>query len=401
MCVSRVCLSVVSVWKSSLCDERDERTERFSKHTTTGHLNSQHPQLRRSPRALTQHHMLDITAIQRARKTADSRPAKIISLLSAASCGDVGKVREILVESRIEKLNLAHPRYWETKSEQLSTSNRTVLESPISSALCQAPTPIEVGLAIADLCVEYGFPVHPGTLCDVMKSSTRRRSTAAIEWLIQRGVSIEFHYENVGNTSVPRPGSLRHPNMPPLFTVMFDPDPDPNLVNFLIERCGADPNRPFFTVARVPLHCCKKPSVAQVLLNHGADVGATDVQGATPLHRAVVYLKLVALLLRHGASPHRLSLMGKTPLSIARDRIEAHPNNDECVEILKVLETGGNLGAMWALCSVNELPRLGTSSAVRKLGRDMLQELAPMLIARVFPARLEGGEYVRRTVIGI
>jgi truncated hemoglobin YjbI len=61
-------------------------------------------------------------------------------------------------------------------------------------------------------------------------------------------------------------------------------------------------------------------SVAQALLDHGANIEARDAKQQTPLRRAVNcrQLQIVRLLVRHGADPHAADRRGVTPLDVAR-----------------------------------------------------------------------------------
>jgi len=73
--------------------------------------------------------------------------------------------------------------------------------------------------------------------------------------------------------------------------------------------------------------------VAEVLLNHGADVNAREGESKlTPLHRAAIYgqSKLVALLLAHKADRNAKSWDGKTPLNFAQESMD-----DDTIQLLK------------------------------------------------------------------
>jgi len=75
--------------------------------------------------------------------------------------------------------------------------------------------------------------------------------------------------------------------------------------------------------------------VAQVLLDHGADVNAKTVGGMTPLHYAAMrgYTDLAELLLTHGADVNaRDSSFGDTPLKWAMTSKESSP---EMIDLLK------------------------------------------------------------------
>lgn len=62
-------------------------------------------------------------------------------------------------------------------------------------------------------------------------------------------------------------------------------------------------------------------SLVQLLLQHGADVDATNSYGSTPLHRAAAegQLHVVELLLAHGANVNAQDQWGHTPRDVARN----------------------------------------------------------------------------------
>ena len=93
-----------------------------------------------------------------------------------------------------------------------------------------------------------------------------------------------------------------------------------------------------------PLHAAakgKSVEVERVLLEHGANVGAEDKYGRTPLHQAVeVYggVEITRVLLEHGANVDAEDIQGRTPLHGA-----AKYGSVEVVRML--LEHGANVGA--------------------------------------------------------
>ena len=96
-----------------------------------------------------------------------------------------------------------------------------------------------------------------------------------------------------------------------------------DIVEFLLKK-GAEVNSPSHNAMRVmPLHSAianRRAAIVQLLLDHGADVNATQADDFTPLHEAAQtgLLDVTQWLLERGASVNpRLSSSGKTPLALA------------------------------------------------------------------------------------
>ncbi len=75
-----------------------------------------------------------------------------------------------------------------------------------------------------------------------------------------------------------------------------------------------------------PLHAAafyNRPEVAQLLIQHGADIEQTDANGETPLHRAVFrrHIEIVSLLIQKGAAVNAISASGRTPVDMTDDKI--------------------------------------------------------------------------------
>jgi ankyrin repeat protein len=66
------------------------------------------------------------------------------------------------------------------------------------------------------------------------------------------------------------------------------------------------------------------PSVVSLLLQHGADIDATNNSGETPLHRAVYWgkVEVVRALLENGANVEAKNNEGQTPIQVAREQDE-------------------------------------------------------------------------------
>lgn len=96
----------------------------------------------------------------------------------------------------------------------------------------------------------------------------------------------------------------------------------------LLLAAGADVNAPARNAMQVrPLHSAvahRQPDVAlamaEMLLDHGADVNVAQHGGWTPLHQAAAHghTAMVRLLLAHGADPTARSDDGRTPADMAR-----------------------------------------------------------------------------------
>ena len=61
---------------------------------------------------------------------------------------------------------------------------------------------------------------------------------------------------------------------------------------------------------------------AKLLISHGANINGKDINGKTPLHRAVIYERnwIIALLLSNGANINEKDNGGKTALQYAEER---------------------------------------------------------------------------------
>jgi ankyrin repeat protein len=79
------------------------------------------------------------------------------------------------------------------------------------------------------------------------------------------------------------------------------------------------------------------PEIAAILLQHGADINASNKEGWTPLFSASS-ADLVCFLLQHGANPNFRNQKGETALQAAKQY-----GNQEVIAILKAAEAGKNL----------------------------------------------------------
>lgn len=140
---------------------------------------------------------------------------------------------------------------------------------------------------------------------------------------------------------------------------------------------------PIVEARDTPLHCCfkflnKYPtimySMVSRLLEFGADVNLTNVNGLTALHLALSNKKLafdeennklIALLLKYGADIEILSLSGESPLSMAVDSYNKvildlllenySPKNLDYLRSLQSKASGDNLKSLEMFISKNAL----------------------------------------------
>jgi ankyrin repeat protein len=117
-----------------------------------------------------------------------------------------------------------------------------------------------------------------------------------------------------------------------------------NLITFLVVECSQGVNSRGFNSNQAPLHVAvenKHKAFAQVLLEHGAGVGAQDNDQSTPLHLASRngHVELAQLLVEHGAEPNAEDYFRSTPLHLA--------SNAGHVELAQLLvERGAELNAL-------------------------------------------------------
>jgi ankyrin repeat protein len=106
------------------------------------------------------------------------------------------------------------------------------------------------------------------------------------------------------------------------------------VVKQLLDK-GANPNTASnnsFKVAPIHSACAiSAVDLAELLINHGANVNAKQMNGVTPLHSAahIGQTKLAKLLIDHGADIHAKTDNGQTPLLMAMEK-----NFQEMAELL-------------------------------------------------------------------
>ena len=90
------------------------------------------------------------------------------------------------------------------------------------------------------------------------------------------------------------------------------------MVKFLIER-GADINGGPWPALHTAISRAKNRDMAELLIQHGADVNAKDASGNTPLYYAILYIDdsdFINLLIANGADVNTKNQGGETPLHI-------------------------------------------------------------------------------------
>jgi ankyrin repeat protein len=102
----------------------------------------------------------------------------------------------------------------------------------------------------------------------------------------------------------------------------------------------ADPNVPALKQQTALHYAAIECFAVKLLLEHGADPRAADLDGMTPLHFAVDIgcVEGVKHLLQHGADPNALNSQWRTPLHYAAMRCR---NGESCAELVELLLSHG------------------------------------------------------------
>jgi ankyrin repeat protein len=118
-----------------------------------------------------------------------------------------------------------------------------------------------------------------------------------------------------------------------------------DVVKSLLERVAGnngrnESDRTSFILDMTPLHKASQyghPEVAQVLIDHGANLNARDQNHWTPIHYSAehVHVGLVKLLLERGADVHAMNDEGGTPYHVSLQR-----GNREIADYLQRYGTG-------------------------------------------------------------
>src|SRR5690606_36679187 len=111
-----------------------------------------------------------------------------------------------------------------------------------------------------------------------------------------------------------RKRTVRDPNQILLGAARSD---DPETLTWALDN-GADINVQGLFKSGTALHKAGYKT-AQILIDRGADIHATDVDGNTPLHTAASRTEpeVVSMLIEAGADPNARNKRGQTPLHLA------------------------------------------------------------------------------------
>src|SRR5262249_23546145 len=122
----------------------------------------------------------------------------------------------------------------------------------------------------------------------------------------------------------------------PLMHAVLAEDADPAVVRMLIER-GAEVGASDSEEEWTALHFAardQKEAVVRALLEAGAAVDPVDVYGNRPLWRSLTdpspSLAVIEELVKHGADPHKKNSHGEAPIDLAR-----RMGRDDLVAILE------------------------------------------------------------------
>lgn len=113
------------------------------------------------------------------------------------------------------------------------------------------------------------------------------------------------------------------------------------VVGLLLQRSQRDVHALTDVTKETPLHMASSPQSAAVLLDHGADIAATDRTGKSALHLAASRgdTATMTLLLSRGAAKEAVSRIGETPLHLAASA-------GHCATVQTLLDNGANIEAL-------------------------------------------------------
>ncbi|KAH6623102.1 hypothetical protein F5144DRAFT_353119 [Chaetomium tenue] len=111
----------------------------------------------------------------------------------------------------------------------------------------------------------------------------------------------------------------------------------------LLLRNGADVSlKNQFGQRALHIAATRRPEVVLAILDKKPNVNAQDIDGDTPLHRAIhsahYYMRIVEILLAHGARVDIRNRLGQTPLDVSRGRVAFGDVNKDDGLVTKLME---------------------------------------------------------------
>ena len=156
---------------------------------------------------------------------------------------------------------------------------------------------------IVELLVR-GKRCSPEVLYEALFAAVRKQHKSIVRILLNIGARPDFETREVGLT--------------PLHMAALGRDPT---ITWMLLRFGASP-RVVDSKNRTPLHWCKNPLSAELLIRAGADVNAVDSSGYNALHvfgteRQIVDPDTVRVLIEQGINVKAVDKAGLTPHALA------------------------------------------------------------------------------------
>jgi hypothetical protein len=122
-----------------------------------------------------------------------------------------------------------------------------------------------------------------------------------------------------------------------------------------------------------------RPAMVKLLLDHGADVQATDQNGFTPLHAAANRgdPALVRMLIHHGGNKMARTNFGETVADVATRRNVGTGTHDAVLEVIQTETLPRAKGVAFAM-GLHE--RLGVASPVKALDKEVVRMVLELVL---------------------